>query len=137
MPVDQIRSLLIDHIDSFSFSPMPEIAKPDEGYDPRVGIRYIELVYQPNETFSPFVGNDDPQQQRGFLQVTVVGPRVSTDDVGWQVAAAIIDHYKKGTILRGTGGVNVKVVRKPWAAPPFPDEGWQRIPVTIPYLCIA
>lgn len=135
--IDQIRSLLLDHVRDFSFSPNVPKSLPDEPYDPRVGETYIEAVFQPNETLTPFVGDDDPKHHQGFLQVTVVGPRSSGSDESWQIVGALIEHFKKGTVLRGEDGINVKMIREPWATPPFPDEGWLRIPITVPYFCMA
>lgn len=128
---------LINHIDDLALSPAIPIVKPEQPYKPVVGREYLELVFAPNETLTVFVGDDDPQQQQGFLQVTVVYPRNSGTEAPLLIADAVVNHYRKGTVLRGEDGTSVRVIRKPWVSMPFQDEGWFRVPVTVPYLCIG
>jgi len=135
MSTKAIRQALIDHIDTLAYSPLPDIVKPKQPYKPTVGRSYLELVFQPNETISPFVGNGDPHQQQGFLQVTFVAPRVGDND-DWGLIDAVINHYRKGTVLR-RDGETVKIIRQPWTSPPFPDEGWERTPISIPYFSMT
>lgn len=138
MTIAIIKKALLDHVDTLPLSPGLDVVKPGKPYKPVIGRPYLEVVFAPNETNTPFVGNDDPKQLQGFLQITVVSPRLETPAFDpWEVASAIISHYTKGTVLRGEDGVNVKMIREPWASVPLPDEGWSRVPVSIPYSCIA
>lgn len=136
MSVQAIREALVNHIDTLAYSPLPDIVKPKEPYKPVIGQRYLELVFQPNETVSPFVGSNDPHQQQGFLQVTLVAPRLGGADDDWALMDAVINHYRKGTILRNSGET-VKIIRQPWVSPPFSDEGWDRTPISIPYFAMT
>lgn len=136
MSVKAVREALIDHIDTLDYSPMPDIVKPKQPYRPVTGRSYLELVFQPNETVTPFVGDRDPHQQRGFLQVTLVSPRVGGDNADWGLIDAIIRHYRKGTRLT-SDGETVKIIRQPWTSPVFTDDAWERVPITIPYFAMT
>lgn len=135
MSIQEVQKLLVEHAEALQVSPPLPMVKPGQPYKPQVGKSYLEVLFAPGETQTPFIGDGDPKLLQGFLQVTFVGPRVNFNP--WEVVAVVIDHFRKGTILRGEDGVNVKILREPWASTPFDDEGWSRVPVSIPYLCFA
>lgn len=134
MSIADVRKALFDHLETLPVSPALDIVdSAGVPYKPKVGRPYLEVVFAPNETNTDFVGDDDPKRYEGFLQVTVVAPRADANFDPYEVAGTIISHYKKGTRLSGGPGVVVKILREPWASQPIPDEGWRRVPVSIPY----
>jgi len=134
-----ISDLLVNHIDTLGLpaSPPVDAVKPETPYKPRVGRAYLDMQFAPNETLTPFVGDEDPKHYQGFLQITVVWPRNQGLNLALSIADAIVAHYGKGTVLRGGDGSVVQVIREPWASIPLPDDAWLRIPVSIPYLSMV
>lgn len=98
--------------------------------------KYIVIEYVPNESANLFVGNDAPSWHQGFLQATVVWPVGSGTVVIHDHAGLIIEAWRKGTILQGTG-FKLKVHRQPSERGPIKDGKSLRMPVIIPYQVIA
>lgn len=134
MSIALIRKALLGRLATLPVSPaLPVVDAENTPFKPKVGEAYLEAVFIPNETNTVFVGDRDPKQYQGFLQVTVVTPRLKPPVDPFEVAGTIISHYRKGTRLSGGPGVTVRILREPWASQPIPDEGWRRVPVSIPY----
>lgn len=98
--------------------------------------KYIELQFVPNESVNLSVGNNAASWHQGFLQATVVWPAGQGTVVLHDHAGQIIEAWKKGTILYGTG-FKLKVTRQPSERGPIKDGKTWRVPVIIPYQVIA
>jgi Bacteriophage related domain of unknown function len=117
------------------FSPARILIAPPKQYHPQAGTVYLLAQFLPNETTTRYVSRSKEQHQ-GFLQVTVLGPPDEGDIPLRDIAGEVIDFFDKDTAIRGDG-VTVKIIRKPWAGPTLKDGAWLRVPVSIPYNCMA
>ncbi len=97
---------------------------------------YLALQYVPNDSSNLYVGTDAPSLHQGFLQVTVVGSSGKGTVRLHDLAGEVIEAWKKGTKLSGTG-FRLKVPRQPTERGPTKDGKNYRIPVLIPYQVIA
>lgn len=97
---------------------------------------YIVLEFVPNDSSNLYVGNDAPSFHQGFLQATVVGKAGKGTVRLLDLAGVIIEAWKKGTQLQGTG-FRLKVPRQPTERGPIKDGKSWRVPVLIPYQVIA
>lgn len=97
---------------------------------------YLSIEFVPNDTINRAVGNDDASVHQGFLQVTVVGSAGKGTVRLHDLAGQVIEAWKKGTTLYGTG-FKLKVPRKPSERGPIKDGKNWRVPVLIPYQVIA
>lgn len=97
---------------------------------------YLSLEFVPNDSSNLYVGNDAPSFHQGFLQVTVVGVTGKGTVRLHDLAGSVIEAWKKGTTLQGTG-FKLKVPRQPTERGPIKDGKSWRVPVLIPYQVIA
>lgn len=97
---------------------------------------YLTLEFVPNDTINRAVGDNDASVHQGFLQVTVVGSAGKGTVRLHDLAGQVIEAWKKGTTLYGTG-FKLRVPRKPSERGPIKDGKNWRIPVLIPYQVIA
>lgn len=132
----EIQAALINRLRDFAPLPAVDVAYPDENYEPQSGREYIEVQFSISPTQTPYVGNNDPTVYVGFLQLTVVYPRLYGDNNYMFLVDDIIDHFRKGTKM-DHGGVRVNVDVQPYASGPFRDDTWNRVPVTISYRCVV
>jgi len=130
-----IPSLLFTHMAALVLSPVLPVSYPDNPFTPPAGA-YLEVRHLPNSNVNLFVGDDAPVQYRGILQITVVYLSAKGIVAPSEVAGKIVDHFKKGTVLR-SGIVAVRIYEKPSVAPSMQDTDRVRIPVTIKYNCFA
>lgn len=97
---------------------------------------YLTLEFVPNDTVNRAVGDNDASVHQGFLQVTVVGSAGKGTVRLHDLAGQVIEAWKKGTTLYGTG-FKLRVPRKPSERGPIKDGKNWRVPVLIPYQVIA
>lgn len=137
MNKSDIAKILLDRALVMTFTPEPSIPVYDVMQQtPAVAGAHVEAQFLPNESTELSVGNDAPKWHQGFLQMTVVWPAGEGVVAPSLYVDQIIEHWKKGTTLFGTG-FKLRVNRTPWDGQPFKDGKWVRIPVSIPYIVIA
>ncbi|HEV7253877.1 MAG TPA: DUF4128 domain-containing protein [Mesorhizobium sp.] len=130
-----IPDALFRHLDTLTLSPALPIAWPGKPFTPPAGA-YLELTFLPNTNRNLFLGNSDPTQHVGLLQVTVVGAPKEQVVALNDIAGRIVAHFAKGTTVE-KDGVRVRITAKPSVAPPLLDDGRKRVPVSIPYQAFA
>ena len=135
MNKSEIAQLLLDEALTMTFTPAIGVYDVMQQTD-AIEAQHIEVQFLPNESTELSVGNDAPKWHQGFLQMTVVWPTGQGVVAPALYVDQIIDHWRKGTTLFGTG-FKLKVNRTPWDGQPFKDGKWVRIPVSIPYIDIA
>jgi len=70
-----ILAALLDHLAALAFTPPLPVAQPGIAFPPSgegKSDNYLAVTFLPNRTRQVTLG-DDPQQKRGFLQVSVIG----------------------------------------------------------------
>lgn len=127
----KIADALLAHIGTLTLSPALPVAYPNVPFSPPSGT-YLEAAFLPNTNTNLFIGNSDPTQHQGLLQVTVIYKPANGIVKPNDIAGAIVAHFAKGTRLT-SGGVTVRVYDKPSVAAPLQDADHLRIPVTVRY----
>lgn len=114
------------------------IAWPARAFSPPAGPywRVAFLPAQP-EAFSlaPAGSND----HRGIFQVSLLWPEGDKgpgETVPREVAAVVVEHFKRGTVLDNEG-VRVRIISPPWAAALLSEPGRVHVPVSIPYVAFV
>lgn len=131
-----ITSALIAHFKTLPFSPEIDLVdSPEDSYQPTIGREYLLAQIMINET-ETFPVSNGTYRYTGIFQVTVVYPRNAGILLAIDLADEVVDHFEKGTIIDGDG-VRVKINRQPSQATPIGDDVWLRLPVSIPYQCMA
>lgn len=135
----QIADALLTRLAELSLSPALQVAWPDKEFTPpKDGLGkpepYLEarLFEAPTEG----IGISRHNQYQGFLQVTLVYPENAGAIVSKSVAAAVIQHFKRGTRLY-SGSQRVDIIREPYLSPSIQDAPYTRTPVTIRYIAFA
>ncbi|QHJ77689.1 MAG: hypothetical protein [Bacteriophage sp.] len=133
-----ILDLLFQHTKAFNdTTPAKDkipIAFPNVKFKPPDG-NYLEVRYLPNSNRNFLIGNDDPTQHIGILQITVITPLNVGQIKPYDIAGELVEHFKKGTQLQ-RDDVIVTVYSKPSIAPAIIDNDRFRVPVSIQYQCI-
>lgn len=130
-----IPSVLFARVAELALTPALPVSYPDIPFIPPANA-YLEVRHLPNSNINRFIGNADDTQYRGLLQITVVYPSGKGIVAPNEVAGKIVDHFKKGTVLR-SGATTVRVYEKPSVAPSSQDTDRVHVPVTIKYNCFA
>ncbi len=125
---------LLDHLRTLTTDPELDVAWPGADF-PRHGNskpeNFLDVQFLPNQT-RQITMTDDPQQQIGILQVSVVWKSGRGVINALDVAGQVINHFKNQTLFHDDG-LKVVIDREPWASPNLPDGDRMRWPVSIPY----
>lgn len=133
-----IANLLQAGLDSLTLSPSLAVAWSGQTFAPAPDgngnpVAYLEAQLLPNATITRTINDDGSNRHQGFLQVSVMYPIDKSGIIpAFDIAGLVISHFKKGTVLSGSG-VTVRIIQQPFVAPPLPDGDRMRVPVSIPY----
>lgn len=130
-----IIDALLTKLKAMTLSPSLDLSNPEIPYTPVAGQEYLEVQVFINETATPYVGGGK-FWYLGILQVTVVYPRFAGIVSAIELADEVIDYFGKGTTIDGEG-VRIKINRQPWHGSPRSEDDWLRVPISIPYNCMA
>ncbi|MTH96419.1 phage tail terminator-like protein [Roseibium sp. RKSG952] len=131
----RILRTLLAHLHGLSLTPALEIAWPGMNFPVNGSEKpdnYLEATFLPNKTRQVTFG-DDPQQQRGLLQVSVLWKSGQGVMDALDVAGQVIRHFRHQYLFSSDGTVRVVIDGEPWASPNLPDGDRMRWPVSIPY----
>lgn len=126
-----IPSILFARVAELALTPALPVSFPDIPFTPPASA-YLEVRHLPNGNVNLFVGDDAPIQYRGILQITIVYPSGKGIVAPNEVAGKLVDHFKKGTILRSSG-VRLRIYEQPSVAAAVQDTERVRVPVSILY----
>jgi hypothetical protein len=102
----------------------------DAIFAPPADGKYLEVFHLPNRP--GWEGLASGRLDQGLLQINVVWPKNKGIVAPYAVAAQVMTHFAKGTILT-SGAARVKVSAEPWTNQPDPEDSETRIPVLIPW----
>src|SRR5262245_48602696 len=128
-----ILAALLDHLALLSFSPALAVAQPGVGFPPTGQLKpdnYLAVTFLPNQTRQVTLGGD-PQQKRGFLQISVYWKAGAGLIKPLDAAGQLIGHFNNKTLFAAS--VRITISAEPWAASPIQEDDRVQIPVTIPY----
>jgi hypothetical protein len=143
----RISKALLDRLEAFTSSPAiivswPDVAtagstvfeKPkDSNGNP---LTYLEarLFWGPTEAIS--VDELSENDLTGFLQITILRPKMLGEIGARELAALLIQHFRRGTVMTD-GSVSVRVNRAPYAMTVIDDPPYTRTPVTVRWQAFA
>lgn len=133
----QVARAILERLRSITTSPVLPIAYPDTKFTrPADNGPYLQasLFFATTATIS--IGDDDPNQILGFLQVEVVWPEGRGEQEASEVASQVIDHFSRGTVMT-EGTTKVKVVQAPYKMTVLKDPPYTRTPVTVRFESFA
>lgn len=129
-PADVAR-LILGHCESLLLSPDLPIAWPDVAFTPPADGKYLRVDFLPNRP--AWEGINAGRLDQGLLQITIIWPRHTGIITSREIAAVIMEHFRKGSKLTGLGVV-VRFNREPWAAAPILEDSRTLTPITIPWV---
>jgi len=126
-----VAQLILEHAEAMVIgSPALPIAYPDVTFIPPTDGKYLRLDLFNNEPF--WQGLSSGRIDQGLMQVMVVWPRAEGRIKPAEVAALVMEHWAKLTVLQGSG-VRVKVNREPYVSSPILSDHETETPITIPW----
>lgn len=127
-----IATALMARVASLVLLPVHPVAFPNMAFTPPANKKYVRVTHFPNTTDRLYLGNSDPHRHQGILQISVVAPLNSGESAARELAGQIADHFPAGLTLH-SGGVQVKVTKRPNTGSAVIDTTEIRIPVSIAY----
>ena len=82
------------------------------------------------------IGQDGPNDYKGFYQVDVFWPIGKGVSDPMEVACAVTTHFKLGTSITREG-LSFWIDAPPYLSPALQEADWFQIPVTVPYRAFA
>lgn len=132
-----IAEALRFHLGEKAFDPVLPIAWEGMKYTPTTGETYLAPSVLPNRTDLGAVGANAPRRFLGLFQVVVCGPMHGSPTTLEDIADELIEHFRNALIERNSVRVRVGSFNRspslPWQSPAIIDNGWRRVPVTVPW----
>lgn len=126
-----IRRLLETRANSLVAGTM-KIAFENVPFTPVQRTAYIELRLIPGRTQNPTMG-DQFKRETGILQLTMMYPVGEGPANAHTKAEEVRALFPRGLTLTN-GSVRVIIDEHPYIGPQINDDGWYRLPVSIPFI---
>lgn len=123
-------------LNTLTFSPAIEIAWQGLKYVPVVGKPYLRPTLLRADPRQVTLGPAGYNRHEGFYQVDLFDKIDIGEDILLNKAAAIVAHFKRGTVLTREG-FTVRIMRPPAILPIAYQNGWSMTPVRIFWTCDA
>lgn len=129
MNPNTIDAALQNHL--LTLANLPPVAWEDVGYKPVVGTAYLQVNQLRNTPIEHGIANDI-REDRGILQVAVVYPGGKGAVQALNLAQRVAEHFpvEMEIIL---GDHHLSIQNHPTIHTGIPDEGWYRVPVSVPW----
>lgn len=122
---------LLSHLSSMPGQTLP-VAWPGLDFEPPADQKYLRVTYLPNVTTSFLLGENEPKEHIGQLQIDVMWPQGAGTSQPTEIAGAIIQRFKDGTTIENEG-VRIDVSSQPDPGPYLESPPNLQLPVTINY----
>lgn len=135
-----IEDALFYRLSQLTLTPSLPIAYPNTPYVPVVGSTFLEALNLPNRTDYAGVGLGAARRHRGLLQVIINSPQNAGATAASEVADKIIEWFIAADVIP-RNGVRVRIgsfdgsAGVPYRTTAYQQDGWQKLPVTIPWWC--
>ena len=129
MNPNTIDAALESHL--LTLANLPPIAWEDVSYKPSVGLAYLQVNQLRNTPIEYGIANDI-REDRGILQVTVVCPGGKGKVAAVALASRVAEHFPIDLEIDLTTH-HLSIQNHPSIHTGIPDEGWYRVPVSIPW----
>lgn len=127
-----IATALMARAASLVLSPVHPVSWPNVNFTPPANKKYLRVSHLPNTTDRLFVGNADPHQHQGILQIMVCAPLNSGEAAARELAGLVANHFPPGLRLH-SGSVQVKITKRANIASALVTTTELQIPVSIEY----
>jgi hypothetical protein len=132
----EIMELLFGRLSAFVASPVLPIAWPNVSFEPPSDHRYLRAQFVPNLANRVLIDSDGPHQLLGLLQVSVYWSKNEGEKAPRDIASAIAAHFPCDLKLR-SGGLSVRITKRPDVADMLVEDASIQIPVMIAWECFA
>ena len=129
MNPNTIDAALESHL--LTLANLPPVAWEDVGYKPSVGQAYLQVNQLRNTPIEYGIANDI-REDRGILQVTVVYPGGRGKVAAVALASRVAEHFPIDLEI-DLATHQLSIQNHPSIHTGIPDEGWYRVPVSIPW----
>ena len=129
MNPNTIDAALESHL--LTLANLPPIAWEDVSYKPVVNHAYLQVNQLRNTPIEYGIANDI-REDRGILQVTVVCPGGNGKVAAVALASRVSEHFSIDLEIE-LAGYDLSIQNHPTVHTGIPDEGWYRVPVSIPW----
>lgn len=118
-----------------SLPSVPAIARENESFTPPANAPYLRPTLGPGEPSQAELGESGQNRHVGIYQISVFYPAGTGTLAASALVAAIIAHFKRGTVLIYSG--QEITITKAYASRMMQDTGMVHIPITIEYRLLA
>lgn len=132
----EIMELLFARLGSLVSGPALPIAWPNVSFTPPADHRYLRVQFVPNIANRVLIDSDGPHQHLGLLQVSVYWTKGAGEKDVRNAAAAVAAHFPCDLKLR-SGGLTVRITKRPDVADMLVEDAAIQIPVMIAWECWA
>lgn len=134
-----IQSALINHLKALLTSPAFPLSLPNINFtQPTAGpnVFWYRATFLPATSFALGVAFDSANQHYGIFQVDVFYGQGSGELAPGRIAAGVIGHFDRGTVVT-KDGFSARVTLKPYRSAMVKSDPWMMIPVSVPYLSFS
>lgn len=116
--------------------PVTLIAMPNVPFTPQIGVPFLQVTILPNMADATGIEFGSDIDHEGLAQVSVFWPVGQGEVQPKQVAAQVVAHFARGTVIY-RNGLGVRVEEQPTLAPALSETDWFQVPVSIRWRCLA
>ena len=106
-----IRQTLTSHL--FDMPPPAAVAWNGRAFDPNYGDAWLRPSYNNAEPDQAELGTNGRNEHVGFYQIDIFAPRVVSDSVIEQMADALVERFKRGSVLTYSGA-DIRIDKAWW-----------------------
>lgn len=132
-PDTKIRAAFATRLQTLSR--LPPVAWENVAFTPTAGVAYIRPHLLPGEPVQAEIGTLGQNWHNGIYQISIYAPAGQGTATISALRDAIIDHFKRGTLLTYSD-ITVQVV-KAFSGPMLQETDWIHLPLTIRYRVLA
>jgi hypothetical protein len=127
----RIYEALAAQLAALALTPAMPIAWPNVDFKPPA-TGYLRASFLPAATGAFARSGTGSNEHRGIFQIDVFWPENKGETEPSNKAAAIIAHFKRGTVL-SREGATIRIDDPPYRGPSLQEPGFLQIPVSVPY----
>ena len=131
-----IQAALFARAASLVLSPVHPVAWPNMSFTPPANKKYLRVSHLPNVTDRLFINSNGRHRHQGILQITVCAPLNSGESAAREIAGQVANHFPVDAHL-SSGGIAVRITKRPNIASAQITDTEIQIPVSISYECFA
>lgn len=129
----KIFNALAAKLESLAFIPEINVCWPNVNFEPPTdGTGYIRAQLFPATAEQTTLGTDGQNRHTGIFQVDVIWPENKGLSEPTEIAGAIANHFKRGTLLT-TDSIALRIDQPPLVRGIIVDGGTIQIPIDVRY----